>query len=70
MMAIKPEEIRELRTKAYLYRACDEPEEHEWCRWWEPAAGATRPERVTILILCSKCGRTPLEMLSELRIQP
>lgn len=60
MINITSDEIRGLRTKAYQFRACDEPEEHKWGLWAESG--------FAILIICVICGRTPVEMLSELKI--
>lgn len=72
MHQIEASQVREIRTKAYKYRACDEPEEHVWVRLSTTAIQAVggHYEQITVLILCEKCGRTPLESLSELRVDP
>jgi len=58
-----PEEVPTIRNKIFLYRLCDEVEEHEWEELTNPATG------FILLHLCRKCGRTPLEMLEQMPLE-
>lgn len=57
---MRPSELPGVRRKAYEGPPCA-LEDHTWDQVWS--------DDLVLLIICTSCGRTPLEMLAELKIE-